>query len=516
MRNLITKWVLLFLTIVMLGSVTGCTSRENTDASIKETSSRMSTSQSKETQVGENEVQETSQVPEMTEKDSLAVIQYGDTIQVLLTVSEQKGIVEELGESEIVVADTSKEFQPEYAPTEEVIARNVEKAIGKHVGDTFTLWYEGGDGRYAYEYTILEIMDKPADTVAYGDRIQTAYKERCKGVDIPEPYFESVGELELVVSVSDCYMDPFVMWYDRHNAEQNVAKVIGKGVGDTFKILTDASESSASREYTILGIDKTVEYGDRIRVACRQSCFMADGDETEIKHEAVELPVWSEKNTVNLEGYELSESVTRELYHELMGKQAGDSIYVADENMDVRMVYSMEVLDVYGQQEEASLDSKEFWLAEEEDVEYLYGTDGVLYYAVVYDAENKMMYEYFIGEDKVYRDFSYAYEKKYNEQGKLIWEYNGNFDNIYEYQYDSEGMLAEAKVTHSSEYVEHQYFNPDGSICKAEFHFDTGEVVEYLYESGIIRKAIRHEADGSRRITEFDEWGFWKVEEKEV
>jgi len=92
MRNLITKWVLLFLTIVMLGSVTGCTSRENTDASIKETSSRMSTSQSKETQVGENEVQETSQVPEMTEKDSLAVIQYGDTIQVLLTVSEQKGI----------------------------------------------------------------------------------------------------------------------------------------------------------------------------------------------------------------------------------------------------------------------------------------------------------------------------------------------------------------------------------------------------------------------------------------
>jgi 23S rRNA maturation-related 3'-5' exoribonuclease YhaM len=42
----------------------------------------------------------------------------------------------------------------------EELEKNVDKAIGKSVGDTFELSFEGGDGMYTYIYTILEIIPK--------------------------------------------------------------------------------------------------------------------------------------------------------------------------------------------------------------------------------------------------------------------------------------------------------------------------------------------------------------------
>ncbi len=516
----IMKKVFLIVAIMTVFCLGGCTSRENADASIKETSSQMSANQSIEMQVGENEVQESSQVPEMTEKDSSAVIQYGDTIQVSLKVSEQKGVVEELGTSEIVVADTSKEFQPEYAPTEEVIAKNVEKAIGKYVGDTFTLWYEGGDGRYAYEYTILEIMDKPADKVAYGDIIQTSYLERTLfscGVDPSEgPHIlETTGEREIFVSTSDYGMDLYhATDYDRHDADRNVALVIGKGVGDTFRILSDQPECTVSYEYTINEIHKAVEYGDRIKVSCRKSSFLAEGERAEFIYDGVEFPVWSEKRTVNLEGHELSESVVRELFHELMGKRVGEYAYVADETVDVRTVYSMEILDVYGQPEEVSLEQKAFWMAEEDEIEYLYSGKEKGSEVIIHDRKNEMLYAFYIDNDKVYWDEceTYIHKTEYNEQGQLIWEYEGcHGDATYEYQYDSKGMWTEMKKTYSDGDVEYHYFNPDGSICREEYSSDGFVKWERLYESGIIKKIISYETDGSQEVVELDEWGLVEV-----
>lgn len=515
MKRMSQKWTASILSVVMLCIATGCGFKENAN----ESTSDVSTSQSIEQENETSEAQESSQEQTSTEEAGSAVIQYGDTIQVSLTVSEQKGIVEELGESEIVVADTSKEFQPEYAPTEEVIARNVEKAIGKHVGDTFTLWYEGGDGRYAYEYTILEIMDKPADKVAYGDIIQTSYLMRTEfycGVDPSEgPHIlETTGEKELLVSTSEYGMCLFfASEYDRHLAEPNVGMVIGKGIGDTFRIWQDGPEATSCVKYTILGIDKAVEYGDRIRVACRRRCFMAEGDKSESTYETVEFPVWSEKRTVNLEGYELSEEVTRELFHELMGKRVGEYAYVADETVDVRTVYSMEILDVYGQPEEVSLEQKAFWLAEEEDIEYLCSGREKGSTVIIYDRKNEMRYEFYYTEsNSVYQSqYGYGncvYRTEYNEQGKLIWEYDGRFDATYEYQYDSEGILTEMRKIYSGGTVEYHYFNPDGSICKVEWLSDGMYVkTEEFYESGIIQKKILHKADGSQEVIEFDEWG---------
>lgn len=53
----------------------------------------------------------------------------------------------------------------------------MEEAIGKTVGDTFTLWYEGGDGRYGYEYTIVEVKSQNPDIAEYGDTIVAEVRE---------------------------------------------------------------------------------------------------------------------------------------------------------------------------------------------------------------------------------------------------------------------------------------------------------------------------------------------------
>ena len=369
----------------------------------------MSTSQSKETEVGENEVQETSQVPEMTEKDSSAVIQYGDTIQVSLTVSEQKGVVEELGESEIVVADTSKEFLPEYAPTEEVIARNVEKAIGKHVGDTFTLWYEGGDGRYAYEYTILEIMDKPADVVSYGDRIQTSCVKKISG-DEYHGGVENKEEAELTVSVSDYRFNAFEMGCDWQKAEENVAQVLGKGVGDTFSIEYETTDGYMICEYTILGIEKCVEYGDNIKVSCRWSSFLADGEQRTDVYESVELPVWSKQPAISMEGNELSAELTRGLFQELMGKKVGDTVLVCDETMDMLTRYTLTIMDVSKQPSgEVDLSGKEYFLAKKDDMEVYCSVSDVGYWVLVNDREQKIMHAYYWCQDSIDYNGGYTY-----------------------------------------------------------------------------------------------------------
>lgn len=507
MRSKNRKWMALAMATVMLGAVTGC------GAKVTENEGETVTTEVQEFEpssaVGEELTSSQEQTP--TEENASEGIQYGDKIQVSLKVQEAFGVVEELGESEIVVASTSEEFWPWPDASEETVANNVEAAIGKHVGDTFTLWYEGGDGMFGYEYTILEIVDKSADTVAYGDRIQTSYVQRRWGADIAEPYAEEAGETELTVSVTDNAFGAVVMEYDGDRAEQNINQVIGKGVGDTFRILEEASESSTSREYTILGIHRAVEYGDRIRVSCRRSSFMADGDMAETTYETVELPIWTKTATINLEGYELSEAVTRELFQKLMGKKEGEVVSVTDEGMDVRTCYSLTVLGVYEQQEEDELafEEKAFLLAEEENIEYFYDDTGnSLLYVVVDDKENKKIYEYGVWDDELGLIYSYEYDKEYDEQGNLIWEYNGRSDKTFDYQYDSDGKLAEVKITYSDGGVDTLYYNEDERIDRKEYYSDRGFRIVYEYESGILRKCTLYETDGTEYISEFDEWGF--------
>ena len=118
----------------------------------------------------------TTEVTEVVATENTAeerTVNYGDTIRVSEVMkvkgalSEAKGVdvyEEEKGESVFVVAKETEEFDlSDTGLTEEEIMENVNKAVGKKVGETFTLSNEFGDGTYSFEYTILEIMS-PEDS----------------------------------------------------------------------------------------------------------------------------------------------------------------------------------------------------------------------------------------------------------------------------------------------------------------------------------------------------------------
>jgi len=66
----------------------------------------------------------------------------------------------------------------------------VEEAIGKTAGESFKLWYEGGDGLYGYEYTIQEVVGK-----SVGD----TFRIKQESPEWSESYLYTIGKIEKVI-----------------------------------------------------------------------------------------------------------------------------------------------------------------------------------------------------------------------------------------------------------------------------------------------------------------------------
>ncbi len=139
-------------------------------------------------------------VTDVTETDSSeATVEYGCTIRVseILKVGGEMPSEEDKGESTFVVSKESEEFKNcDYEMTDDEIMAYVDKAIGKKVGDTFTLSYEFGDGSYTHIYTILEII--PSDESG-GNKEgnessdwKTAYKKFLTGVSCDFEYTKDI------------------------------------------------------------------------------------------------------------------------------------------------------------------------------------------------------------------------------------------------------------------------------------------------------------------------------------
>ena len=180
MRRKMKKiWILCYI-IILMWAMTGC---DDGKKSIKEDTQKSEESvEEEEIQPTKAPVQETlpptvtpepevtptptstvtpepTAIPTPEPQESLPpkVIEYGDKVSITYTKTSQELQWKYTGTQEFQVATTSKQFQNECDDSEEAAMKQVEKAIGKTVGDTFTLWYEGGDGRYGYEYTIVEV-----------------------------------------------------------------------------------------------------------------------------------------------------------------------------------------------------------------------------------------------------------------------------------------------------------------------------------------------------------------------
>ncbi|MCR4846551.1 MAG: zinc-ribbon domain-containing protein [Eubacterium sp.] len=101
-------------------------------------------------------------------KSEELTVKYGDTIRTTCeekvegAASDGRPEVAEWHnptEKTLVVANSTEEFKyADYELPEETVTANVNKAVGKKVGDEFVLTFEFGDGSYSYKYTILEII----------------------------------------------------------------------------------------------------------------------------------------------------------------------------------------------------------------------------------------------------------------------------------------------------------------------------------------------------------------------
>ena len=151
---------------------------------------------------GNNASEETKHLEKEELQDD--TVNYGDTITISCTVYEQPIVWKDAGEAVFEVSTSSVQFQNEFDLSEEVTMEKVQEAIGKFEGDSFTLVFEGGDGQYFYEYTIQEIVDKPADKVAYGDKVHVSYEMKSIGVDRTGEF--ETGEQILHLIDTDLFM----------------------------------------------------------------------------------------------------------------------------------------------------------------------------------------------------------------------------------------------------------------------------------------------------------------------
>ena len=430
------------------------------------------------------------------ELPSKAVVEYGDKITVSYSKTTQELQWEYTGMQEFQVATTAIQFQNEFDDSEEAAMKQVEKAMGKTVGDTFTLWFEGGDGRYGYEYTIVEVKSQNPDIAEYGDKILTDFSMTHYGVDTCDGEKVHTGQLPLHLLNTNVF---FAVDEDGHcslrQGDLELKKILGKTIGDRFDSGTDYYEDSFSYEFTIKEIDKAVKYGDIIVAEVREANTLDAKSYEEHSEGEWMLDLGMRDGLDSLDEEALSLENIRTLYKELIGKKAGDRAVFVREDGEKREIYNIMIHDVAACKSEYAEDYIPLIMAEEGEVLKFYRyfdeygeymgdeqetySEPALRYIVINDRNNQMVYEYYYysysnGVD-CYQTDKYEYILEYDEKGQLVKEtIRGNVwgcDIWYEYKYNEQGVCIEL-IKYMPGYEMHYYYDDMGKPIKAEYISD--------------------------------------------
>ncbi len=212
-----------FLAVLMLGSVAGCAGESDTY-----TTEKSSVEQSQETlqEEGQENVQGTlSEETEVHATEEMSREQreeffnkkaeYGDTVYLGCYRKPIVGQWTDQEEVTFVVDINDEQFRPEGdALSEEQLRKKVEEAIGKGVGDFFTVPFVYDESTVFNRHKILEIeknqqLGNQKDSVEYGDTIRTSYKrvKRMAGYATEREYLGGalllVDDAEKQFAVSD-------------------------------------------------------------------------------------------------------------------------------------------------------------------------------------------------------------------------------------------------------------------------------------------------------------------------
>lgn len=221
-----------FFAVLMLGCVAGCagesatyTTEESSVERSEETAQEEVQENVQETEPSETDVHTTEEVNLGQQEEFLyKKVEYGDEVYLGCYRKPIVGPWADRGEVTFAVDISAEQFQPEdYDLREELLRERVGEVIGKDVGDSFTIAFEGGDCRAFDRYTILEIkknseLGNQKDSIEYGDTIRAAYKraERMAEYAVEEEYLGGalllVDDAETQFAVSDMvYPEAVVM-----------------------------------------------------------------------------------------------------------------------------------------------------------------------------------------------------------------------------------------------------------------------------------------------------------------
>ena len=468
--------------------------------------------------------------PEPQESLPPKAVEYGDKV----TISYEKTVYsgddwEYACSQEFKVSTASNEFQGD---SEEITMENVEKAIGKTAGDTFTIWVEEEDGLHGYEYTIVDVKGENADIIEYGDKIFTSFVMRGQGVDTGDGYTIYTGEQVLRLANTDAFMTSTEEGWSAEVADYRIKELLGKGIGHSFDLVQSTYEWFHHYKYRIHGISKAVKYGDTIKAEVREVVLVPDENLCEKDKEAAFI--FRETGT-ELNVDEIIKG--RMFFDQLMGKNVGDNIEIRlfseGGHFAEATMYNIEVKTVQpGEKETEETDPmKALMLADEEEITFIYEERNIgfrnqgwyqeVIYIIAEDTEHYITYEYYSADDKVALSYIHGTEQEYDSEGRVIKEINkrdeggGMEYNITEYKYDAAGNCVES--------VE-GYLNDDGTMriyCITSFQYDVKgicieekkdynggydgliEVIYYNEMKQMINKVSTY-SDGRKYISEYD------------
>ena len=594
MKSNIRKTAILFLVIILIGAMTGCTDSKGTEARVEKEETQSSKEQAQETPapempaptpvptasptptptgtpMPEATVAPTPEptvtpTPEPQEPLPPKEIEYGD----IITISYDKKMYGTESwkyscSQEFVVSTASKQFQNK---SEEITEQNIEKAIGKTAGDTFTIWVEEDGGFHGYEHTIVYVKGKNADKIEYGDQIYTSYAMRGFGVDTGEGVTIHTGNQVLRMANNDSFLTLGEDGYYLEEADYYINELLGKGIGHSFDLVKSSYEWTHHYKYRIHGISKAVKYGDTIKTEVREVYLEYAGVTDEESTFEFKL------TGPEVEWHEIEEG--RIVFQKLLGKTVGDTVEISlfeeDGYYGDAEIYSMEILSVKpGEKTEEDHETaglKALMLADEKDITFIMESPGENGYSnggwrpkVVYimaeHPENEMTYEYYCDyyDQKYVLEYVHGIEREYDAEGRVIkeitkqdWLGDGGMSyNIVEYQYDAagnciervdgylddegvfqvydistyqyneQGNCTEEKkdyVGYENEMVDYAYYNEKGQLIRSE-HIYNGNRTVYEYDPSRPQyyKRIYYDANGMVRESdsgerEYDDWGF--------
>lgn len=503
-------WILLLL-LILMWSISGCNKAEERveQEEVQLTEEPIQNTQKPEVTL-EPKVPEITSQPELPENYSESekqeiltsenIITYGDKIRISYSKITQEYQWEYTGMQEFQVSSTSEQFQNEFNDSEEAAMMQVEEAIGKTVGDTFILWYEGGDALYGYEYTIIEVKSQNPDIVEYGDKILADYSMTHYGVDTCEGEKIHTGQLDLHLINTNAF---FAIDEDgccsSRQGDMELKKILGKTIGDQFESGNDYYENSFSYQFTIKDIKKAVKHGDTIVAEVREANTLDVKCYEEHSEAELVLDLDAMEEFVLLDGESMTLDNIRICYKELIGKKAGDRAVFIREDREKREIYQIMIQSVTAYESEDSEDMEALLMAEKSEMlmfyeyfseyreffpEYreLYGYDPetysepVLSYIVIYDRNKQMVYEYstYIYDGYISCNMSdkYEYTTEYDEKGRLMKETicgsEWHYDIVYEYKYNEQGNCIEI-IKCTSAFEMHYYYDDMGNEMKTEY-----------------------------------------------